>query len=321
MPRQVEFHSFMPQHPASEPASSGSDAALDSRRLHLFVVSAREQSFAVAAQELNLSPSAISHSMKALEQDLGCTLFRRIGPRVELTAAGQRLLPLAEGLLRQMQRLRQEVVALEAATRQLRVAVPAMVCSGLLPVVLPDFQDCFPSVQLQVLTGIEAATALAAGELDLILTQPAEVPAEMVQRELYRESLGFYVAPFHLLRQPGRIGRAALAKHLLLVTDEDSRRRVRGGWTGTAGDPPARIWLLPGLHSVRELARVGQGVAVLPEWTLGPAQDGLVRLPVKDFPLERACVACWPRERPLPWAAEVLLSLIEMAAVERRSSG
>ena len=319
MPRQVEFHSFMPQHPASEPASSGSDAALDSRRLHLFVVSAREQSFAVAAQELNLSPSAISHSMKALEQDLGCTLFRRIGPRVELTAAGQRLLPLAEGLLRQMQRLRQEVVALEAATRQLQVAVPAMVCSGLLPVVLPDFQDCFPSVQLQVLTGLEAATALAAGELDLILTPPAEVPAEMVQRELYRESLGFYVAPFHLLRQPGRIGRTALAKHLLLVTDEDSRRRVLGGWPG--GEPPGRIWLLPGLHSVRELARVGQGVAVLPEWTQGPAQDGLVRLPVDDFPLERACVACWPRERPLPWAAEVLLSLIEMAAAERRSPG
>ena len=259
--------------------------------------------------------------MKALEQDLGCTLFRRIGPRVELTAAGQRLLPLAEGLLRQMQRLRQEVVALEAATRQLRVAVPAMVCSGLLPVVLPDFKDCFPSVQLQVLTGIEAATALAAGELDLILTPPAEVPAEMVQRELYRESLGFYVAPFHLLRQPGRIGRTALAKHLLLVTDEDSRRRVMGGWTGTGGEPPGRIWLLPGLHSVRELARVGQGVAVLPEWTQGPAQEGLVRLPVEDFPLERACVACWPRERPLPWAAEVLLSLIEMAAVERRSPG
>lgn len=303
----------------SEPAASGSEAALDSRRLHLFVVSAREQSFAAAAQELNLSPSAISHSMKALEQDLGCTLFRRIGPRVELTAAGQRLLPLAEGLLRQMQRLRQEVVALEAATRRLRVAVPAMVCSGLLPVVLPDFQDCFPSVQLQVLTGVEAGAALAAGELDLIITLPAEVPPEMVQRELYQESLCFYVAPFHLLLQRKQTGRVALGKHLLLVTDEDARRRVAGGWTGRGEAPPERIWLLPGLHSVRELARVGQGVAVLPEWTQVPAQEGLVALPVEDFPLRRACVACWPRSQPLSWAAEVLLSLIEMAAAERQT--
>jgi DNA-binding transcriptional LysR family regulator len=308
----------MSHPPAAEPGSNGSEAALDSRRLHLFVVSAREQSFAVAASVLNLSPSAISHSMKALEQDLGCMLFRRIGPRVELTAAGQRLLPLAEGLLGQMQRLRQEVVALEAATRQLRVAVPAMVCSGLLPVVLPDFQDCFPSVQLQVLTGVEAAAAFAAGEVDLMLAPPAEVPAGMVQRELYKETLAIYVAPFHLLRQSGRPGRTALAKHLLLVTDDDARRRVIGAWTAEAGDAPDRIWLLPGLHSVRELARVGQGVAVLPDWTEGTAQEGLVRLPVPDLALERACVACWPREKPPAWAAEVLLSLIEMAAAERQ---
>ena len=305
----------------SDVALRGSEGGVDSRRLHLFVVSAREQSFAVAAMELSLSPSAISHAMKALEQELGCTLFKRMGPRVELTAAGQRLLPLAEGLLRQMQQLRQEVVALEAVVPRMRVSMPALVCSELLPVVLADFQECFPLVPLEVLTGEEAAAALAAGELDLVIGYPADLPQGMVQRELYRETLSFYAAPFHGLRQTPRIALSGLERHLLLVTDEDARRRVRRRGEEAGVKPLERIWLLPGLSSVRELARVGQGVAVLPEWTEGLGRDGLVRLSVDGFSMERPCVACWSAEKPLPWAAEVLLSLMEMAAAEKQGRG
>ena len=75
---------------------------VDSKRLQMFYASVRGGSFAAAAQLLSVSPSAISHAMKALEEDLGCALFRRSGPQVTPTGAAIRLLPMVEDLLTRM---------------------------------------------------------------------------------------------------------------------------------------------------------------------------------------------------------------------------
>src|SRR5439155_19175236 len=65
---------------------------LDSRQLRAFVTLARRASFTRAAKDLCLSQSAVSHSMKALEMDLGCRLFDRVSKRISLTEAGEQLL-------------------------------------------------------------------------------------------------------------------------------------------------------------------------------------------------------------------------------------
>ena len=67
-------------------------APLDSRQLRAFMLLARTGSFTQAARELYLSQSAVSHSMKALEQDVGCRLLDRMGKKVLLTQAGEQLL-------------------------------------------------------------------------------------------------------------------------------------------------------------------------------------------------------------------------------------
>ncbi|MBU6401649.1 MAG: LysR family transcriptional regulator, partial [Verrucomicrobia bacterium] len=65
---------------------------LDSRQLRAFATLARTGSFTRAARELYLSQSAVSHYLKALEQDVGCLLFDRVGKKVLLTQAGEQLL-------------------------------------------------------------------------------------------------------------------------------------------------------------------------------------------------------------------------------------
>jgi len=60
-------------------------------RLHTFEAAARHGSFALAADELALSPSAVSHRISALEEDLGFKLFQRFHRKVALTADGQRV--------------------------------------------------------------------------------------------------------------------------------------------------------------------------------------------------------------------------------------
>lgn len=86
---------------------------LDSRQLLAFVTVVRRQSFTLAAHELHLTQSAISHSMRALETDLGCRLLDRNGRRVELTDHGEVFLQKAERILTEMAQARMELETFE----------------------------------------------------------------------------------------------------------------------------------------------------------------------------------------------------------------
>jgi DNA-binding transcriptional LysR family regulator len=83
---------------------------LDSRQLLAFVCAARRLSFTLAAHDLHLTQSAISHAMRALEEDLGCLLFARVGRSVQLTGSGERFLREAERILGEMEQARASVL-------------------------------------------------------------------------------------------------------------------------------------------------------------------------------------------------------------------
>ena len=85
---------------------------LDSRRLLAFATLAQIGSFTLAAKELHLTQSAVSHAIKALEDELGLRLFERRGRRVGLTPAGRQLLIRAQRILAEMQDARADLAAL-----------------------------------------------------------------------------------------------------------------------------------------------------------------------------------------------------------------
>ncbi len=86
---------------------------LDSRKLLAFVTLARCGSFTQTARELFLTQSAVSHAIKSLELELERRLFDRLGRRARLTPAGHRLLEYADRILSEMQRAREDLVALD----------------------------------------------------------------------------------------------------------------------------------------------------------------------------------------------------------------
>jgi len=86
---------------------------LDSRKLLAFTTLARVGSFTLAAHELHLTQSAISHAIKSLEQDLDCRLFDRLGRRVTLTPPGQHLLDHAHKIIAEMRSAREDLAAME----------------------------------------------------------------------------------------------------------------------------------------------------------------------------------------------------------------
>jgi LysR family transcriptional regulator, low CO2-responsive transcriptional regulator len=92
-----------------ESAAAGLDP-IDSRRLLTFTILAETMNMTDAARRMHLTRSAVSHALKALEDELGCELFVRNHKALSLSEAGERLLPHARGILESMEHARKSVV-------------------------------------------------------------------------------------------------------------------------------------------------------------------------------------------------------------------
>lgn len=87
---------------------------LNSRQLLIFATLGRCLSFTRAARELFVTQSAVSHAVRALEEDLGCRLIDRSNRQVELTPAGRLLMASAQRLLEAMAAARSEIARLRS---------------------------------------------------------------------------------------------------------------------------------------------------------------------------------------------------------------
>jgi LysR family transcriptional regulator, glycine cleavage system transcriptional activator len=138
-------------------------------RLRTFELAARLQSFALAAQELNLTASAVSHQIRDLEQHFGRPLFERSHRRVQTTPEGQRLY---ENLARVFDALEAACadVALPAQEQVLAVhCAPSLAIKWLGPR-LPDFLASHPGLNVRLTTGAEALDLALVREVDVVLT-------------------------------------------------------------------------------------------------------------------------------------------------------
>lgn len=137
--------------------------------LRAFEAAARLQSFALAAHELHLTPSAISHQVRELEQHFGRALFVRSHRRVDLTAEGRRLLGSLGRILD----------ALEAACAEVGLApdgqVLSLYCAPSFAVKwlgprLPSFAKAHPGITIRLSSGAETPDLVQAREVDVAIT-------------------------------------------------------------------------------------------------------------------------------------------------------
>jgi LysR family glycine cleavage system transcriptional activator len=119
------------------------------RALRAFCAAARHRSFKLAADELCLTPSAVSHQMKELEAALGVPLFERKTRSLELTTTGYRLLEEAEPLLYALDRMLTQV-ARRNGRLTLRLRMPALFANELFIPRLADFCETHPLIDVQL---------------------------------------------------------------------------------------------------------------------------------------------------------------------------
>ncbi len=137
--------------------------------LHAYEASARHLSFVAAADELHLSPSAISQRVRNLEAHLGVDLFERRPRSLRLTEAGQAYLPAVRDIFEDLAAATNGLFG-TAAHSSLTIRIQVSYATTWLASRLAGFAAAFPHIELQVVTAIWADTLLAS-EVDLEIRQ------------------------------------------------------------------------------------------------------------------------------------------------------
>lgn len=156
-------------------------------KLHTFEVAARHCSFSLAAEELALTPSAISHRITKLEEELGISLFIRSHRKIILSEEGQRIY---ESVSRALDALNQDVFDVQNGDVSGLLTVycrPSFAQCWLVPNIR-RFQKLYPSIELKLLTGNENIKLQGDG-IDAAIYFDAERPKHLECESLFSETI------------------------------------------------------------------------------------------------------------------------------------
>lgn len=262
---------------------------MEFRHLRCFLALAEELHYGRAAQRLSLSQPPLTVAIQQLEASVGARLFVRNSKSVQLTAAGQALVPRAQALLdqaRQAMQLARDVEQGQAGS--LRIGfVGAMLYRGL-PQLLQQFQTAHPRlrVELQELGSAEQLAELVRNRLDVGFVHTAQVPAGLEQVLVASQALMVCLPQGHVLAARGEaVDLADLATEQLAVVSREVSPDYHDGilsLCAQAGWQPQvrhelRHWL-----SVVSLVSQGLGVALVPEVLQRAGLAGAVFVPLRQ---------------------------------------
>ena len=190
----------------------------------------RHGSFSAAAEALHRVPSALSHAVARLEDELGAALFIREGRRATLNEAGRTLLVDGRHLLRAAAELERRVQRIANGWEaELRIAVDAIIPVERLFPSLARFYELASGTHIRLSQEVLAGAwdALTSDRADLVIGAPGDMPARSgLSSHLLcqRTDFAFVVSPQHPLAQwPGAIPNDELIRHRAIVISDTAR--------------------------------------------------------------------------------------------------
>ena len=157
----------------------------------IFDAVARQGSFNKAAQQLHLTPSAISHAIAVMEEELGFALFNRGKNGVSMTSYGASLYPSIRAVLNSDEALKQSIARLNGLEKgKVKLGAFNSVCASLLPGLLKSFAAQYPQIEIEVYQGTydDVKEWLRTGQVDIAFLS-STCKEEFNLTELFREPL------------------------------------------------------------------------------------------------------------------------------------
>lgn len=258
-------------------------------KLRVFHAAAEAGSFTHAAERLNLSQSAISRQVSALEHDIGVPLFHRHARGLVLTEQGELLYRTAHDVLMQLDTVRSQLLeTTEKPSGVLRITTTVGLGAGWMTQRVQEFLDLYPEVQIQlVLANEELDLTMRQADCAIRLRQPQQ--PDLIQRKLFTVHFHLYAAPSYIAKHGKPQSVADLDSHRIVTFGEQVPSHLADmNWLETAGRldgtrRPATLQI-NNILSIKVAVQRGAGLAMLPDYMV-EKDSGLVRLlPDMDAP-------------------------------------
>lgn len=225
-----------------------------------------------AADQLNITQSALSHQIKGLEDQAGIELFVRRSKPMRLSAAGLRLLRLAEQVLPQVEAAQAEFAGLRAGrSGRLHIAIECHACFEWLFPVLEAFRKHWPDVDVDIRPGLafDALPALEKEDVDVVISSDPEDLANIVFTPLFDYSPVFVAASAHpLAAKPYVEAQDFRGETLITYPVDRARLDVFSQLLSPAKVEPSAIRQVELTAVILLLVASNRGVAVLPDWVV-----------------------------------------------------
>jgi len=248
---------------------------MDWDKLRIFHAAAQAGSFTHAGEQLNMSQSAVSRQVSALEQDLGVSLFHRHARGLILTEQGEHLFEAANEVFVKLESVRSILTeSSERPSGTLRVTTTVALGSTWLTQRIHEFLELYPDVRLHlILDDGELDLAMRQADVAIRLRQP--VQPDLIQRKLF-------TVHYHVFASPGYIARHGEPKTL---EDLDSHRIVTFGvpvppgirdvnWLEiagrSAGNPREADVRINNIYAIKTAVERGAGVAIRTDYRIEP---------------------------------------------------
>ncbi|OED49782.1 XRE family transcriptional regulator [Rhodobacteraceae bacterium (ex Bugula neritina AB1)] len=274
-----------------------------------------------AAEQLNITQSALSHQVKGLEDQAGVELFIRRSKPMKLSPAGLRLLRLAEQVLPQVEATQAEFSSLrDGNTGRMHIAIECHACFEWLFPVLEGFRRNWGDVDVDIRPGLafDALPALQKEEVDLVVSSDPEDIAGVEFIELFDYNAVFVASAQHpLAAKPFVEAADFIGQNLITYPVEKARLDVFSQLLIPAGVEPASIRQVELTAVILLLVASNRGVSVLPDWVVREVKyssDYVTRPLTKSGITRRLYAAIRADDREKPFMQE----LIRLAKVEAR---
>ncbi|MFH9968813.1 LysR family transcriptional regulator [Streptomyces mirabilis] len=257
---------------------------LDLRKLRYFVAVADRLHFGRAADELHIAQPVLSRQIRALEQDLGASLFTRDRHGVELTDAGRQLLADAGPLLASTHAVRRRVSAAARGNRRLMVGFRAGI-----PVIpaARAFEDRHPDVVVDVqrIEGDDQAAMLLDGRIDVGYVRLPIDEAGLLVTPLYTEPRVAVLPAGHRLAGKEEVTEADLAGEPLVWHGDPSTQPTKRPLPN-AGYP------VRGVDETLEHVAAGRGISFLARSaSVFYSHPDVVYVPIPELAPDQVCLA------------------------------
>ncbi|MCB0154117.1 MAG: LysR family transcriptional regulator, partial [Anaerolineae bacterium] len=241
---------------------------MELRQLTTFRMIAQTASFSRTASALSYAQSTVSAQIQALEEELGVSLFDRLGKTVVLTEAGQTLLGYAEKILNLVDEAQLAVSSGEELSGSLTISAAETLCAYRLPAVIREFRARYPQVEvtLRMNHGDALEQELREGMLDVafIMAEPFQA-TNLLVRPLIPEPLLVLAPPNHPLATQPTVTFSDLQNESLILTENTCLyRRMFLRALRTAGVQPTTIMEFHSVEAIKQSVMVGLGLALLP---------------------------------------------------------